>query len=179
MKTCFSIMPFGEDFKDIDDIIRASAEECGLEYVRGDLNDKPGSVMRQILHEIKRAAVVVADMTGHNPSVFYELGIAHQIMGLERVVIVTQALDGRKPTGSISSGGWFPRTTRRGEWSFERLFRNSSSRRRSRTLLKNSGTLSGAFCQGRGCWCAIWRDSSTMQKGRMALACRPFVCQSG
>src|SRR5213594_962372 len=96
MKTCFSIMPFGDGFKNIDKIIRAAAKKCGLEYIRGDLSDKPGSVLPQILHEIERAAVVVADITGHNPNVFYELGIAHQIKGPERVVLITQTVDGKK-----------------------------------------------------------------------------------
>lgn len=58
MKTCFSIMPFGDDFKDIDNIIRAPAKKCGLEYVRGDL-DKPGSIMPQVLDEIRWALCAV------------------------------------------------------------------------------------------------------------------------
>jgi hypothetical protein len=48
-----------------------------------------------VLHELRRAAVVVADLSGHNPNVFYELGIAHQIRGAERVVLLTQAVDGK------------------------------------------------------------------------------------
>jgi hypothetical protein len=96
MRTCFSIMPFSNDFEDIDKIIRVSATKCKMEYIRGDLSDKPGSIMPQIVHEIRRAAVVVADITGHNPNVFYELGIAHQIRGPERVVIITQEVDGKK-----------------------------------------------------------------------------------
>src|SRR5439155_1793404 len=54
------------------------------------------SIMPQVLYEIRRADVVVADITGHNPNVFYELGIAHQIRGPERVVLLTQAVDGKK-----------------------------------------------------------------------------------
>lgn len=65
-------MPLGDDFKDIEEIFREAARKCKLQYIRGDLTDKPGSVIPQILHEIKRAAVVVADITGHNPNVFYE-----------------------------------------------------------------------------------------------------------
>jgi hypothetical protein len=49
------------------------------------LTDKPGSELRQIVHEIRRAGVVIAELTRHNPSVFYELGIAHQLAGTERV----------------------------------------------------------------------------------------------
>lgn len=89
-------MPIRDDFKEIAEIIRATAKDCGLEYVPGDLSKKPGSVMRQILLEISRAAVVVADITGHNPNVFYELGIAHQIKRPERVVIITQQIDDKK-----------------------------------------------------------------------------------
>lgn len=87
---CFSIMPFAEDFKDIDQIIAESAQECGLEYVRSDERCESGDIMGQVIHDIHRAAVVVADITGHNPNVFYELGIAHQIKGSESVVIITR-----------------------------------------------------------------------------------------
>jgi hypothetical protein len=91
MKTCFSIMPFKDEFEDIDRIVSDAARECGLEYVRGDRRTQPGSILPQILHDIRHAAVVVADITGHNPNVFYELGIAHQLRGPERVVIITRA----------------------------------------------------------------------------------------
>src|SRR2546430_17675107 len=90
MKTCFSIMPFKDGFEEIDRIVGEVAAECGLEYVRGDRRHQPGSILPQILHDIQRAAVVVADITGNNPNVLYELGIAHQIKGPERVVIITQ-----------------------------------------------------------------------------------------
>jgi hypothetical protein len=93
MKTCFSIMPFADGFEDIDRIISEAALECGLEYVRGDRQQQPGSILPQILHNIRQASVVVADITGHNPNVFYELGIAHQIKGPERVVIITQSAE--------------------------------------------------------------------------------------
>lgn len=83
-------MPFGEGFKDIGRIIRIAAEKCGCTYVRGDLTNKPGKILSQIVHEIRRAAVVVADVSGHNPNVFYELGIAHQLLGDDRVVIINQ-----------------------------------------------------------------------------------------
>jgi len=93
---CFAIMPFEDGFQDIDRIVRDAAEACGLEYVRGDRRQQPGSVVSQILQDIRRASVVVADISHGNPNVFYELGIAHQIMGPERVVIITQP-SGKSP----------------------------------------------------------------------------------
>jgi hypothetical protein len=92
-KICFSIMPYDERFEDIDQIIAESAQDCGLEYNRGDRRLQPGSILPQIMHDIRQASVVVADITGHNPNVFYELGIAHQIKGPERVVILTQSTE--------------------------------------------------------------------------------------
>lgn len=93
MRTCFAIMPFGDGFEDIDRIIGDAASECKLDYVRGDRRQQPGSVVAQIVHDIRNAAVVVADISHANPNVFYELGIAHQLLGPERVVIITQPLD--------------------------------------------------------------------------------------
>jgi hypothetical protein len=90
MKTCFSIMPFADGFGDIDKIIEKSAEDCGLDYVRSDRRSSPGRVMPQILRDIQQASVIVADITGRNANVFYELGIAHQIKGPDRVIIITQ-----------------------------------------------------------------------------------------
>lgn len=92
MRTCFAIMPFAESFGDIGRIIRDAAQECGLSYVRSDATPRPGIILSQIIEEIHRADVIVADITGHNPNVFYELGIAHQLKGPDRVVIITQQL---------------------------------------------------------------------------------------
>lgn len=92
-KKCFSIMPFEEGFDDINQIIAEAADECGLEYMRSDRRDQAGSVLSQIMHDIRSSAVVVADISRHNPNVLYELGIAHQIKGPDRVVIIRQMVD--------------------------------------------------------------------------------------
>lgn len=43
------------------------------------LDDEPGTIMNHIVRSIKAARVVVADLTGNNFSVGYELGFAHMI----------------------------------------------------------------------------------------------------
>jgi hypothetical protein len=90
--SCFVVMPYdGGD--DIDAIIHGAAVSCGLEPVRGDRRVKPGRVLPQILRDIRKAAVVVADISSGNPNVFYELGIAHHVLGADRVVIITQSIE--------------------------------------------------------------------------------------
>ena len=38
-----------------------------------------GSVIEQIWQQIRKAKVLLADLTGKNPNVFYELGLAHAL----------------------------------------------------------------------------------------------------
>jgi len=48
-----------------------------------------GSVMRDIAVGIRRAGLVIADLTGKNPNVFYELGLAHAFG--KKVVLLTES----------------------------------------------------------------------------------------
>lgn len=47
--------------------------------------------MQSVWDGINRARVVIADLTGRNPNVFYELGIAHTLG--KPVVMLTQSMD--------------------------------------------------------------------------------------
>lgn len=44
---------------------------------RGDEDDSPGQITPRIVQGILDATLVVADLTGENPNVYYELAIAH------------------------------------------------------------------------------------------------------
>src|SRR5690242_2312174 len=58
-------------------IIVPAAESLGLEAYRADLDATPGAITPRMLSELLGARVVIADLTGRNPNVFYELGITH------------------------------------------------------------------------------------------------------
>jgi hypothetical protein len=58
-------------------IIVPAVEGVGLEPYRADLDLSPGAITPRMLSELLRARVVIADLTGRNPNVFYELGITH------------------------------------------------------------------------------------------------------
>jgi hypothetical protein len=49
----------------------------GLRVVRADQIDKPGLITAQVIQHLLRSRLVVADLSFHNPNVFYELAIRH------------------------------------------------------------------------------------------------------
>lgn len=45
--------------------------------IRADGIDKPGMITRQVIEYILRSRLVIADLSFHNPNVFYELALRH------------------------------------------------------------------------------------------------------
>jgi hypothetical protein len=58
-------------------IVVPAVAGVGLEAYRADLDYSPGAITPKFLSELLSARLVIADLTGRNPNVFYELGIAH------------------------------------------------------------------------------------------------------
>ena len=76
----FLIMPFNEEWSNTTySILKDSVEENGLELIRADEIFSPGSIIQDIWKLINESGLVIADISVHNPNVFYELGIAHTI----------------------------------------------------------------------------------------------------
>jgi hypothetical protein len=82
---CFVIAPIGSDGSDTrqrsDDvlnyIIAPAMRECGYVPVRADQIDRAGVITSQIIEHIIDDPLVIADLTDHNPNVFYEIAIRH------------------------------------------------------------------------------------------------------
>lgn len=86
LETCFVMMPFGEHFDDMyKSVLVPAIEAAGYKPVRGDDAYSIRPVIDDIFHEIRSAAVLVADVSGKNPNVNYELGVAH---GLNKSVLI-------------------------------------------------------------------------------------------
>lgn len=78
LDTCFVMMPFGEWFdRYYAEIYVPAIKEAGFEPVRADELFTTGSVVEQIWEQIEKAKLLLADLSGKNPNVFYELGLAH------------------------------------------------------------------------------------------------------
>ncbi len=86
-RECFFITPIGTaaspERKRADDTLRAivepSADAVGLETVRADKIDDGGHITLQILEHCTHAKAAVADLTGGNLNVYYEVGIRHAL----------------------------------------------------------------------------------------------------
>lgn len=95
-KKCFVIMPFSktktcreEEWTDIfENILKPAVEKCGFNYVCQRANLRIGNIIRDILDNINKADIVIADLTDQNPNVFYELGVRHALRN--RTVLISQ-----------------------------------------------------------------------------------------
>ena len=73
----FVIMPFGSDFNDVYKLgIKATAKECDVDAKRLDDDFFDTNMVAEIYKKINDADFIIADMTGRNPNVFYEVGYA-------------------------------------------------------------------------------------------------------
>lgn len=71
----FTLMPFFQSFDDIYKLgIKATCEELNSYCERVDEQIFQGSILDRIINQITKADVIVADMTGRNPNVFFEVG---------------------------------------------------------------------------------------------------------
>ncbi|HWA26265.1 MAG TPA: hypothetical protein VG734_11420 [Lacunisphaera sp.] len=78
LDTCFVMMPFGPWFDQYyREVYSPAIKDAGLEPVRADELFSTGTVIEQIWEQIGKAKVLLADLTGKNANVFYELGLAH------------------------------------------------------------------------------------------------------
>jgi hypothetical protein len=89
---CFVISPFGGWHDDYHrDIFCPAIKQAGLEPARADDLFRSSNIVHDIWHLVATARVLLADLTGKNPNVFYELGLAHAAR--KPVLLLTQSMD--------------------------------------------------------------------------------------
>lgn len=85
--TCFVVSPIGDEDTDVrrasdtvfEHLIEPAARNRNLRAVRSDYITGAGQITTQMLQQIKDSDVVVADLTGLNANVFYELAFRHTL----------------------------------------------------------------------------------------------------
>lgn len=86
-KTCFVIAPIGSPSSEtrkrsdqvLRHIIRPAVNPFNYNAIRADEIDEPGIITSQVIQYVIESPLVIADLTEHNPNVFYELAIRHAI----------------------------------------------------------------------------------------------------
>jgi hypothetical protein len=96
-RICFYISPIGQDDTEqrqhadlfLGSIVEPALEKFKLTVVRADKIGKPGMITAQIIEHVLRSKLVIADLSYHNPNVFYELCLRH-VCRLPTVQIIRQ-----------------------------------------------------------------------------------------
>ena len=89
---CFVLMPFNAEFDDVYQIgIKEACESAGAYSERVDEQIFHESILERVFNQIAKADLIVADMTGRNANVFYEVGYAHALG--KRTILLTQSAD--------------------------------------------------------------------------------------
>jgi hypothetical protein len=94
---CFFVSPIGEEGSDerrhsdaiLSAFIEPALREHKLIVVRADKITAPGMISGQVIEHIVRSRLVVADLSFHNPNVFYELALRH-VTGKPTVHIIRE-----------------------------------------------------------------------------------------
>lgn len=85
----FVLMPFSEEFDDVYRLaIKAACTNAGVYCERVDEQIFQGSILERVYNQISKADLIIADMTGRNPNVFYEVGYAHALN--KNVILLTR-----------------------------------------------------------------------------------------
>lgn len=94
MTTCFVIGPIGNELAPLDSperlawessleiyerVIRAACDFLDIEAIRADQISIAGDINDQIFRHLYEADLVIADLTGANANVMYELGLRHSL----------------------------------------------------------------------------------------------------
>lgn len=86
-----AMMPFDAGFSNVYATIQAAGAAVGMTVNRADDIWLHTHIIQDIATLISRSRIIVADCTGKNANVFYEIGIAHAI-GRE-VILITQSMN--------------------------------------------------------------------------------------
>lgn len=87
-----AMMPFSGDFAAVYETIVGAVEAIGMRCHRADNIWEHHTIIQDVVSLIDRSRIVICDLSGRNPNVFYEAGISHTL-GREVILITQHAND--------------------------------------------------------------------------------------
>lgn len=88
------LMPLRDELSALYEMVRGAGQELGLTVNRADAAYAPGRITDQIADAVSRAGLIIADVTGQNADVLFEIGIA---MSLRKRIILLAETGERLP----------------------------------------------------------------------------------
>lgn len=85
-RNVFILIPFGREWEPVSEVIRSAVRESGFSPTYGDTRNYSYPLITQVYEEVKAATLIIAELTGSNPNVMYELGIA-DAMGIPTLLL--------------------------------------------------------------------------------------------
>jgi hypothetical protein len=86
---CFVLMPFDKKYKSLyTQVIRPSMRRIGLRCERADDIFSAVAIVQDVWVSLNKARILIAEMTGRNPNVFYEIGLSHALR--QPVILLSQ-----------------------------------------------------------------------------------------
>lgn len=90
-RSCFVLMDFSAAYKEVyENAIKPAVARAGLSCIRADEIVDTGDILGHILREIQDASLILADLTGNNTNVAYEIGYAHHLG--KKTILIAQSL---------------------------------------------------------------------------------------
>lgn len=90
----FVIMPFSDEFFESYEMIKSTFEE-EFDFSHAGEEDNQQNILADIIPPIYNADIILADLTGLNANVMYELGIAHSLN--KKTIVITRDDVGNLP----------------------------------------------------------------------------------
>ena len=83
----FVIMPFEDKYFEIYEMLKRQFEK-DFAFSHAGEEDNQQNILKDIIQAIYDSDIIIANLTGLNPNVFYELGVAHTLN--KKVIIITE-----------------------------------------------------------------------------------------
>jgi hypothetical protein len=93
---CFLSTPFSGKFKEVRQVIAQALQRVEVQpLLIENFAAMAGSIVEHLQDQIQSADFIIADVTGANPNVLYEVGFAHALK--KPLLLITQKLDSAPP----------------------------------------------------------------------------------